>query len=154
MIYYTLDYLSFGLVASSCIPREQSYREIVSGMELWQCYINVAIKIVCSIHRPVFYLKHNLSETGFYLSSGRTYSIVPNRQRRRHNSNSKRLYFKYKIGRWIISKILRDIVYARHDGNSRSFRNNTIFLDILRFTKPKKSPIVNTMIDFHILCCW
>jgi hypothetical protein len=34
---------------------------------MWLWYINVTIKILDIIHRPVFYLEHNVSETGFCL---------------------------------------------------------------------------------------
>jgi hypothetical protein len=32
---------------------------------LWRCYINIAITILDIIHRPVFYLNHDVSETAF-----------------------------------------------------------------------------------------
>jgi hypothetical protein len=32
---------------------------------LWRWYINITITILDIIHRPVFYLKDNVSETGF-----------------------------------------------------------------------------------------
>jgi hypothetical protein len=34
---------------------------------LWRWYINITFTILDIIHRPVLYLKHNVSETGFYL---------------------------------------------------------------------------------------
>jgi hypothetical protein len=34
---------------------------------LWRWYINVTITFLDSIHRPVFYLKHDVSEIGFCL---------------------------------------------------------------------------------------
>jgi hypothetical protein len=34
---------------------------------LWRWYINITITILDIINRPVFYLKHNVSETGFFL---------------------------------------------------------------------------------------
>jgi hypothetical protein len=34
---------------------------------LWRWYINITITILDIIHRPVFYLRHDVSETGFYL---------------------------------------------------------------------------------------
>jgi hypothetical protein len=34
---------------------------------LWRCYINITITFLYIIRRPVFYLKHNLSGTGFCL---------------------------------------------------------------------------------------
>jgi hypothetical protein len=36
------------------------------GLSRW--YMNITIAILDIIHRPVFYLKHNVPETGFYLS--------------------------------------------------------------------------------------
>jgi hypothetical protein len=33
---------------------------------LWRWYINITITILDIIHRPVFYLKHDVSKTGFY----------------------------------------------------------------------------------------
>jgi hypothetical protein len=33
---------------------------------LWRWYINITITILDIIHRPVFYLKRNVSEIGFY----------------------------------------------------------------------------------------
>jgi hypothetical protein len=32
---------------------------------LWRWYINITITILDIMHRPVFYLKHDISETGF-----------------------------------------------------------------------------------------
>jgi hypothetical protein len=34
---------------------------------LWRRYINITIRILDIIHRPVLYLKHDVSETGFCL---------------------------------------------------------------------------------------
>jgi hypothetical protein len=34
---------------------------------LWRWYINITITILDIIHRPVFYLKHGVSEAGFCL---------------------------------------------------------------------------------------
>jgi hypothetical protein len=34
---------------------------------LRRCYINITITILDIIHRPVYYIKHDVSETGFYL---------------------------------------------------------------------------------------
>jgi hypothetical protein len=34
-------------------------------ISLWRCYINITIEILNIIHRPVFYLKHSVSEAGF-----------------------------------------------------------------------------------------
>jgi hypothetical protein len=37
------------------------------SLGLWLWYINITIIILDIIHRPVFYLKHDVSETGFGL---------------------------------------------------------------------------------------
>jgi hypothetical protein len=37
------------------------------SIALWRWYINITITILNIIHRPVLYLKHSLSETGFCL---------------------------------------------------------------------------------------
>jgi hypothetical protein len=34
---------------------------------LWRWYINITITILNNIHRPVFYLKHDVSDTEFCL---------------------------------------------------------------------------------------
>jgi hypothetical protein len=34
---------------------------------LWRWYINITVTILDIIHRPVFYLNQNISETEFYL---------------------------------------------------------------------------------------
>jgi hypothetical protein len=44
---------------------------------------NMFLDIICRPvliykHRPVYFSKHNASETGFSLSSGKTYSVGPN----------------------------------------------------------------------------
>jgi hypothetical protein len=36
-------------------------------MGLWRRYINITISILDIIHRPAFYLKHKVLETGFCL---------------------------------------------------------------------------------------
>jgi hypothetical protein len=41
---------------------------------------NILIIIMDIIHHPVFYLKHNVSETEFCLFSGGTHSFEPNQQ--------------------------------------------------------------------------
>jgi hypothetical protein len=35
------------------------------SIDLWRWYINITITILDTNHRPVFYLKHVVSETGF-----------------------------------------------------------------------------------------
>jgi hypothetical protein len=40
----------------------------------------MAITVPDITHRPVFHLKHDVSETGMSSSSGGTYSVEPNRQ--------------------------------------------------------------------------
>jgi CBS-domain-containing membrane protein len=40
------------------------------GLCRW--YINITIKIQDIVHRPAFYLKHNVSETGFYQNKQQT----------------------------------------------------------------------------------
>jgi hypothetical protein len=39
----------------------------MQSIGLWRWYINITITILGIIHRPVFYLKHDVSETGFCL---------------------------------------------------------------------------------------
>jgi hypothetical protein len=43
-------------------------------MCLWRWYLNITITILDIIHRPVFYLKHDVLETGLSSPSGGTYS--------------------------------------------------------------------------------
>jgi hypothetical protein len=40
---------------------------VLTTMTMSQRYINITITILNIIHRPVFYLKNNVSETGFCL---------------------------------------------------------------------------------------
>jgi hypothetical protein len=42
---------------------------LMVSTDLWRWYINITITILDIIHRPVFYLKHDCSETGFCLKS-------------------------------------------------------------------------------------
>jgi hypothetical protein len=41
--------------------------ESIRSLGLWEWYINATINILYIIHRLVFYLNHNVSETGFCL---------------------------------------------------------------------------------------
>jgi hypothetical protein len=41
-------------------------------------YFHMTITIIVIIHRPVFYLKHDVSETGLSSPSAETYSVGPN----------------------------------------------------------------------------
>jgi hypothetical protein len=40
---------------------------LMLSISLWRWYINTTITILDIIHRPVSYLKHDISETGFCL---------------------------------------------------------------------------------------
>jgi hypothetical protein len=62
---------SFTLRLYSLHFLDRKVREPRTGFEiksifLWRWYIKVTITILNIIHRPVFYLKHDISETGFY----------------------------------------------------------------------------------------
>jgi hypothetical protein len=67
---------------------------------LWRWYISITIIILDIIYRPVFYLKHNLSETGFclHLQLVQRLSIGPNwvgtTLRQRQNPVSEKLRFE------------------------------------------------------------
>jgi hypothetical protein len=39
----------------------------MQSISLWRWYINITVTTVGITHRPVFYLKHDVSETGFCL---------------------------------------------------------------------------------------
>jgi hypothetical protein len=78
---------------------------------LWRWYINITITIVDIIHRPVFYLNYNVSETGFCLHLlvedqyiGPTW--VSTTRTRRQNPVSETLCFKCKTGRLVMSRII------------------------------------------------
>jgi hypothetical protein len=40
---------------------------LILSIGLWRWYINITIAILDIIHRPVFYLKHDVSESGFWI---------------------------------------------------------------------------------------
>jgi hypothetical protein len=88
------------------------------SLSYYSIIVFVTITILDTKHRPVFYLKHNVVETGFCprrqvetesLSSV-CLSIWQNRicstWRRRQNPVSETLCFKQKIGRWIMPRIV------------------------------------------------
>jgi hypothetical protein len=65
------------------------------------------------IHRPVFYLEHDVSETGFCLGRQAECTQLGSIDRyilclRRQKPASKISCFKYKTGRWITSRISID----------------------------------------------
>jgi hypothetical protein len=43
------------------------HNRLMLSIGLWRWYINITITILDIIHRPVFYLKYDVSETGFCL---------------------------------------------------------------------------------------
>jgi hypothetical protein len=53
------------VLTGSISPLRAQQVNVIVG--LWRWYINITITILDIIHRPVFYLKHDVSETGFYL---------------------------------------------------------------------------------------
>jgi hypothetical protein len=54
-------------MASICIINNDHWFKFLRSIGLWRWYINITITILDIIHRPVFYLKHDVSETGFCL---------------------------------------------------------------------------------------
>jgi hypothetical protein len=55
------------LLQNSDIWQNHSYSYITALFKHW--YINVLITILDNVQHPVFYLKHDVSETEFYLPS-------------------------------------------------------------------------------------
>jgi hypothetical protein len=85
---------------------------------LWRWYINITVTILDFIHRPVFYLKQDVSETWCSLHEVHTQvgptdkasislrSGLSSTWRRIQNQVSETSIFNYDTGRWIISRIV------------------------------------------------
>jgi hypothetical protein len=85
--FLTKSAIYHGLQPTSPPPRFYLIKNIeVRSIGLWRWYIEITIKIKNIIHRPAFYLKHNVSETGFCLClrlQAEPTQLVPLPQRRR-----------------------------------------------------------------------